>query len=194
MDFMIAINSKVPDFELKAYHNQSLKKIKLSKYKGKWVVLIFYPADFTYVCPTELEDAADLYSQFKKEGAEVMSISTDTEFSHKAWHDSSKAVGKVKYPMLADPLGKVTKMFGVYIGDGQDEGLARRGTFIIDPDGVLKTIEIHDNDIGRSMRETLRKLQAAKFVREHPGGNVCPANWEPGRDTLKKDLKLVGKI
>ena len=195
MDFMIAINNKVPDFELKAYHNQSLKKIKLSKYKGKWVVLIFYPADFTYVCPTELEDAADLYNQFKKEGAEVMSISTDTEFSHKAWHDSSKAVGKVKYPMLADPLGKVTKTFGVYIGDGAnaDEGLACRGTFIIDPDGVLKTIEIHDNDIGRSMKETLRKLRAAKFVREHRG-LVCPANWEEGKKTLKKGINLIGKI
>ena len=192
---MIAINNKVPDFELKAYRGESFKKIKLSKYKGKWVVLIFYPADFTYVCPTELEDAADLYGQFKKEGAEVMSVSTDTEFSHKAWHDSSKAVGKVKYPMLADPTGKVVKMFGVYIEEGAtaDEGLALRGTFIIDPDGLLKTIEIHDNDIGRSMKETLRKLRAAKFVRKHRG-LVCPANWEEGEKTLKPGINLVGKI
>ena len=192
---MIKINEIVSDFELNAYHNDELKKIKLSKYKGKWVILIFYPADFTYVCPTELEDAADLYSQFKKEGAEVMSISTDTEFSHKAWHDLSKAVSKVKYPMLSDPTGKVAKIFGVYIEEGAtaDEGLALRGTFVIDPDGLLKTIEIHDNGIGRSMKETLRKLRAAKFVREHRG-LVCPANWEEGEKTLKKGINLVGKI
>ena len=185
------INTTVPDFETEAYQNNDIKKIKFSKYRGKWIVLIFYPADFTYVCPTELEDAAELYNDFKKEGAEIMGISTDTEYSHKAWHETSKAVGKVKYPMLADPTGKITKMFGVYI---EDEGLARRGTFIVDPDGVLKTIEIHDNDIGRNMKETLRKLRAAKFVREHPGGNVCPANWEPGKKAMKKDIKLVGKI
>ena len=187
---MITINSIVPDFEAQAYQEGSFKKIKLSKYKGRWVVLVFYPADFTYVCPTELEDAADLYEEFKEEGAEIMSVSTDTEYSHKAWHDSSKAVGKVKYPMLADPTGNLTRMFSVYI---EEEGLARRGTFIIDPDGVLKTIEIHDNDIGRAMLETLRKLRAAKFVRKHPG-NVCPANWKEGQKTLKKGINLVGKI
>jgi peroxiredoxin len=187
---MIIINTKVPDFEAKAYQKDNIRKVNLSEYKGKWVVLIFYPADFTYVCPTELEDAADLYSEFKKLDAEVLSISTDTEFSHKAWHDSSKAVGKVEYPMLADPTGKITRMFGVYI---EEEGLARRGTFIIDPDGVLKTIEIHDNDIGRSMKETLRKLKAAKFVRENPG-NVCPANWEEGEATLEPGVNLIGKI
>ncbi len=191
---MININSTVPDFEAEVYHDGAIKKVKLSKYKGKWVVLVFYPADFTYVCPTELEDTQSLYKDFKKAGAEVISVSTDTAFSHKAWHDTSPAIGKVEYPMMADPTGKISKMFGVYIEEGGDAGLALRGTFIIDPAGILKTIEIHNNDVGRDASETLRKLEAAKFVYEHPGGNVCPAGWEPGKKAMKKDIKLVGKI
>ena len=187
----VSINSAVPDFEAEIYQAGDIKKVRLSDYLGKWVVMIFYPADFTYVCPTELEDAQSLYADFKKEGAEVVSVSTDTAFSHKAWHDTSPAIGKVEYPMMADPTGNISRQFGVYIND---EGMALRGTFIIDPDGVLKTIEIHNNDVGRSAAESLRKLQAAKFVREHPGGNVCPANWTPGKEHMKKDLKLVGKI
>jgi peroxiredoxin len=187
---MININSTVPDFELDSYQKDEITKVKLSDYKGKWVVLIFYPADFTFVCPTELEDAAEYYDEVKKLDAEIMSISTDTAFSHKAWHDNSPAIGKIKYPMLADPTGNVCRMFGTYI---EDEGLSLRGTFIIDPDGVLKTIEIHDNNIGRSAKEMLRKLHAAKFVHEH-GGNVCPASWEPGKKTLKPGVDLVGKI
>ena len=187
---MININSIVPDFELDAYQANEIKKIKLSFYKGKWVVLIFYPADFTFVCPTELEDAQNHYEEVKKLGGEIMSISTDTAFVHKAWHDTSQAIGNISYPMLADPTGKIAKMFGTYI---EDEGLSLRGTFIIDPDGVLKTIEIHENSIGRSAKEMLRKLEAAKFVREHDG-NVCPAGWEPGQETLKPGVDLIGKI
>ncbi|MEK7110642.1 MAG: redoxin domain-containing protein [Patescibacteria group bacterium] len=189
-EMRVAINARVPDFELEAYYEDDFKKIKLSDYKGKWVALIFYPADFTFVCPTELEEAAMHHEEFKKLGAEVMSVSTDTAFAHKAWHDTSPAIAKVKYPMLADPTGNVCRLFGTYI---EGEGLSLRGTFIIDPDGVLKTIEIHENSIGRSTKELLRKVQAAKFVREH-GGNVCPANWEPGKDTLKPGADLVGKI
>lgn len=187
---MININQIVPDFEADAYQNDDIRKIKLSEYRGKWVVMIFYPADFTFVCPTELEDAASLYEEFKKLGAEVMSVSTDTAFAHKAWHDTSAAIGKVQYPMLADPTGNISRMFGVYI---DSEGLALRGTFIINPEGVLKTMEIHDNSIGRSIAETLRKLQAAKFVLENKG-NVCPASWKPGDDTLKPGMDLIGKI
>jgi len=187
---MININNIVPEFELEAFQNNKISKIKLSDYKNKWVVLIFYPADFTFVCPTELEDAASFYEEVKTLGGEIMSISNDTAFVHKAWHDSSPAIGKVSYPMLADPTGKVSKMFGTYI---EEEGLSLRGTFIIDPDGVLKTIEIHDNNIGRSAKEMVRKLKAAKFVREN-GGNVCPANWEPGVETLKPTIDLIGKI
>lgn len=186
----VKINHVVPDFELEAYVDDDFRKIKLSEYKGKWVVLVFYPADFTFVCPTELEDAAKHYEEFKKLGAEVMSISRDTVFVHKAWHDNSPAIKSVQYPMLADPTGRICRLFDTYI---EEDGLSLRGTFIIDPDGVLKTIEVHDNSIGRSTKELLRKLQAAIFVRENKG-NVCPVSWEPGGSTLKPDIDLVGKI
>ncbi len=187
---MIKINEQIPDFEVDAYYQEDIKKLKLSDYKGKWVVLMFYPADFTFVCPTELEDMQKHYEDFKKNGAEIMSISTDTAYVHKAWHDESEAIGKVKYPMLADPAGKISRMFGVYI---EDEGIALRGTFIINPSGVLKAMEIHNNDIGRSAAEALRKVEAAKFVEEH-SGNVCPASWTPGDDILKPGIDLIGKI
>jgi len=186
----VKINHVVPDFELEAYADDGFRKIKLSDCKGKWVVLIFYPADFTFVCPTELEDVAKHYEEFKKLGAEVMSISRDTVFVHKAWHDNSPAIKNVQYPMLADPTGRICRLFDTYI---DDDGLSLRGTFIIDPDGVLKTIEIHDNSIGRSAKELLRKLRAAIFVRENKG-NVCPASWEPGEDVFKPGIDLVGKI
>lgn len=184
------INTTVPDFELDAYQDFDIKKIKLSDYIGKWVVMIFYPADFTFVCPTELEDAAKHYEEVKALGGEILSVSTDTAFVHKAWHDSSPAISTIKYPMLADPTGNVCRMFGTYI---EEEGLSLRGTFIIDPTGKLKTIEIHDNSIGRSANEMLRKLQAAKFVNEH-GSDVCPASWQPGMETLKPGVDLIGKI
>jgi len=187
---MVKIGQKIPEFKMSAYQDNAIKDVRLSDYKGKWVVMVFYPADFTFVCPTELEEVANLYPDFKKAGAEVISVSTDTAFVHKAWHDTSEAIGKVKYLMGADPTGEVCKLFGVYI---DQEGLALRGTFIIDPDGVLKTSEVHDLGIGRSAAETLRKLEAAKFVHEH-GDQVCPANWTPGADTLKPGLDLVGKI
>jgi NADH-dependent peroxiredoxin subunit C len=187
---MLKIGQTIPDFELEAYHGDDFKKIKLSEYKGKWVVMLFYPADFTFVCPTELEEAAMMYEQFKAEGAEILSVSTDTAFSHKAWHDTSKSIGKIKYPMLADPTGMLCKAMGTYI---DENGLSLRGSFIIDPDGVLKAIDIHDNSIGRSAPEILRKLQAARFVRENEG-LVCPASWKPGKDTLKPGIGLVGKI
>ncbi len=187
---MININKQVSDFETDAYHNDEIKKVSLNNYKGKWLVVFFYPADFTFVCPTELEELADHYEEIKSLDAEVLSVSTDTVFVHKAWHDASKAIKKIKFPMLADPTGKISKMFGVY---SEEEGLAYRGTFIIDPDGVLKAIEVHNNDIGRSAKELIRKLQAAKFVYENEG-LVCPAEWEPGKKVLQPSLDLVGKI
>ena len=176
--------------ELEAFQNNEIKKVHLRDYRGKWTILFFYPADFTFICPTELGDMADLYEQFKKEDAEVLSVSTDTAFVHKAWHDESETIGRINFPMVADPTGKLSRQMGVYI---EDEGVALRGSFVIDPDGILKAFEIHDNSVGRSANELLRKLQAAKFVREH-GGEVCPANWKPGGDTLKPGLDLVGKI
>ena len=187
---MIKIGEKVENFEAKAFHNDNEVKIKLSDYLGKWVLLVFYPADFTFICPTELVDLAKNYEEFKKLNAEILSISTDTVFVHKAWHDHSPTIKQIKYPMLADSTGNICKQFGTYI---ESEGLSLRGSFIIDPDGILKAYELHDNSIGRSSKELLRKLQAAKFVREH-GGEVCPVNWEPGKETLKPGLDLVGKI
>jgi len=187
---MVKVGHKIDEFELEALVGKSIKKIKLSAYKGKWVVLLFYPADFTFVCPTELEEAADNYDEVKKLGAELMSVSTDTVYAHKAWHDESSAIGKVKYPMLADPTARLCRQFGTYI---EDEGVSLRATFIIDPKGVLRAAEIHDNSIGRSIGEIIRKLKAAKFVDEHKG-LVCPASWEPGKKTLKPGMNLVGKI
>ncbi|MFQ6130047.1 MAG: peroxiredoxin [Candidatus Hadarchaeaceae archaeon] len=187
---MVRIGEKIPDFEVEAFHNDEIKKIRLSEYRGKWLVIVFYPADFTFVCPTELEEIAENFEEFKKAGAEVLSVSTDTVFVHKAWHDISPAIKKIKFPMLADPIGKLCRAFGTY---HEDAGISWRATFIIDPDGVLKAMEMHDNSIGRSAKEILRKLQAGKYVGEHPG-EVCPASWVPGKETLKPSLDLVGKI
>lgn len=187
---MVTIGDKVEDFQLEAFHNNAVKRIKLSSFKGKWIVLLFYPADFTFVCPTELEEAAEHYNEIKKLGGEIMSVSTDTVYVHKAWHDASDAIGKITYPMLADPTGRVCRQFGTYI---EDEGLSLRATFIIDPKGVLKAADVHDNSIGRSIDEIVRKLQAAIFVDKHKG-RVCPASWTPGGKTLKPGLNLVGKI
>ncbi len=184
------VGDAIPDAEVEAFREGGIGKVRLSDYGGKWLVLLFYPADFTFVCPTELEEAAAHHADFVKEGAEILSVSTDTAFVHKAWHDNSPAIKKIKYPMLADPNGKLSREFGTYM---EDEGLSMRATFIIDPDGVVQSVEMHSNDIGRNIRETLRKLQAAKFVREHKG-LVCPASWEPGKDTLKPGVDLVGKI
>lgn len=192
---MIKINQKISEleianFELEAFQNDQIKKLKLSDYAGKWLILLFYPADFTFICPTELEEAAYYYEEFKKLGAELLSVSTDTVYVHKAWHDHSPAIKKINFPMVADPTGKLCKAFGTYI---EEEGVPLRGSFIIDPDSFLKAYEIHDNSIGRSSEELLRKLQAALFVKEH-NGEVCPANWKPGSKTLKPGLDLVGKI
>lgn len=196
-DFLpISVGDTVPEVDFEAYipaqdgQKEEIKNMNIADFNGKWLVLFFYPADFTFICPTELEEMANTYEVFKKEGAEVVSVSTDTAFVHKAWHDSSDAIGKVTYPMAADPAHVLSHLFGVHIAD---EGVALRGTFIIDPEGVVRVAEIHDNSIGRSAKETLRKIQAAKFVAEHDG-KVCPASWVPGVDTLEPGLDLVGKI
>lgn len=184
------INTKVPDFKVQAYHNNEFKTVTQKDLAGKWAIFFFYPADFTFVCPTELVDMADKYEELKKMGVEVYSVSTDTHFTHKAWHDTSDSIKKINYPMLADPTGALSRAFGVYI---EEEGLAYRGTFLVDPDGAIKLAEIHDNGIGRNADELLRKTQAAQFIRNHPN-EVCPAKWKPGAQTLKPGLDLVGKI
>jgi len=186
----VKVGQHIPDFTLKAFHKNDLKDISLGDTKGKWLVLFFYPADFTFVCPTELEEMAELYDKFVEEGAEVMSVSTDTHWVHKAWHETSEAVGKITFPMLADPTAEMSKSFGVYL---DDEGVTLRGTFLIDPDGVIQAMEVHADGVGRSAKELFRKFQAAKFVHDH-GGQVCPASWQPGEDTLEPGLDLVGKI
>jgi len=187
---MIRINEQAPDFEEDAYVGGKIKKLGLGKYRDKWVVLFFYPGDFTFVCPTELGELADRYEDIKKLGAEVISVSTDTAFVHKAWADNSGTIKKVKFPMLADPARRVSSAYGTLI---EKEGVSLRATFIINPEGKVKAFEFHDNDIGRSADELIRKLQAAKFVAEHHG-EVCPVNWKPGAKTLKPGLDLVGKI
>lgn len=184
------INSKLPEFKSQAFHNGEFVEVKSADLKGQWSVLFFYPADFTFVCPTELGDMADKYQELKEMGVEVYSVSTDTHFTHKAWHDASDTIKKITYPMLADPTGALARALGVYI---EEEGLAYRGTFLVDPDGAIKLAEIHDNGIGRNADELLRKVKAAQFIRDNPG-EVCPAKWQPGAATLKPGLDLVGKL
>ncbi len=184
------INSKLPEFKAQAYHNEAFKTVTNKDIEGKWAIFFFYPADFTFVCPTELVDLSDKYEELKKLGVEVFSVSTDTHFSHKAWHDTSESIKKIKYPMLADPTGALSRALGVYI---EEEGLAYRGTFLVDPDGKIKLAEVQDNGIGRNADELFRKVQAAQFIRNNPN-EVCPAKWKPGAQTLKPGLDLVGKI
>lgn len=184
------INSKIPDFKVQAFHQGAFKAVSQKELNGKWSVFFFYPADFTFVCPTELGDMADKYSEFQKMGVEIYGVSTDTHFTHKAWHDTSPTIKKITYPMLADPTGHLSRSFGVYI---EEEGMAYRGTFLVDPEGRIKLAEVNDNGIGRNADELLRKVQAAQYTAKHPN-EACPAKWKPGEKTLKPGLDLVGKI
>jgi len=187
---MSLINTQILPFKAVAYHNGEFKEYTHESIAGKWSVFVFYPADFTFVCPTELEDLADNYAEFQKYGVEVFSVSTDTHFAHKAWHDTSDAISKVNYPMLADPTHQLARNFQVLI---EEEGLALRGTFIVNPEGQIKTMEVHDNGIGRDAKELLRKVKAAQYIAKNPN-EVCPAKWEEGAKTLAPSLDLVGKI
>ena len=187
---MSLINTQVKSFKATAFQNGKFIPVSDESMKGKWSVVVFYPADFTFVCPTELEDLADNYEQFQKLGVEVYGVSTDSHFAHKAWHDTSPAIGKVKYPLIGDPTATLARNFDVLI---EEEGMALRGTFVINPEGQIKLCEIHDNGIGRDASELLRKVKAAQYVAAHPG-EVCPAKWTEGEDTLTPSLDLVGKI
>ncbi len=187
---MSLINTQVLPFKATAFHDGKFVEVTEKTLQGKWSIFMFYPADFTFVCPTELEDLATYHSQFKEMGVEVYGISTDTHFAHKAWHDTSEAIKKVKYALIGDPTGTITRNFGVMI---EEAGLALRGTFVINPEGVIKLCEIHDNGIGRDASELLRKVKAAQYVASHPG-EVCPAKWQEGASTLKPSLDLVGRI
>ena len=184
------INTEIKPFKADAYLNGKFEHITDEDLKGKWSVVFFYPADFTFVCPTELGDLADNYETFKKLGVEIYAVSTDTHFTHKAWHDTSDTIGKIQYPMIGDPTGTITRNFGVMI---EEAGLAERGTFVIDPQGRIQIIEINASGIGRDAAELLRKIKAAQYVAAHPG-EVCPAKWKEGEATLAPSLDLVGKI
>lgn len=189
-NFPIArVGEQAPCFAGTAFINGEIKEISLEDYKGKWVVFFFYPADFTFVCPTELGGLADVYDDLKQKGVEVISCSTDTEWCHKVWADISPVIKTVKYPMLADPSGVVCEAYGVY----QENGLAQRGRFIIDPDGVIKSIEITDGPLGRNTDEIIRQLEALQHMRKHPG-MACPMSWKPGAKDLKPGIDLAGKI
>lgn len=187
---MSLINTEVLPFKANAFKNGEFIEVTEADLKGKWSVVFFYPADFTFVCPTELEDLAENYDEFKKLGVEIYSVSTDTHFCHKAWHDTSDAIKKIQYTMVGDPTGTISRNFGVMI---EDDGVADRGTFVIDPEGKIQILEINQGGVGRDAKELLRKIKAAQYVEAHPG-EVCPAKWKEGEKTLAPSLDLVGKI
>lgn len=187
---MALIGSKIKPFTTQAYKQGKFVSVSDTDVLGKWAVFFFYPADFTFVCPTELEDLADVYPTLQKMGVEVYSVSTDTHFSHKAWHDTSPAIGKINYFMLGDQNHSISLNFDI-LREGQ--GLADRGTFVVDPDGVIQLIEVTSEGVGRNATELLRKIKAAQYIAAHPG-EVCPAKWEEGEETLAPSLDLVGKI
>ena len=187
---MSLINQEISDFKVHAYSNGEFRKISKADVLGKWGVFFFYPADFTFVCPTELEDLAQMYEQFKEIGCEIYSVSCDTHFVHKAWHDASERIRKIRYPMLADPTHALARDFDVYI---EAEGLAERGTFVINPEGRIVAYEVIEGSVGRNADELLRRVQACQFVAAH-NGEVCPARWQPGEQTLKPGPDLVGRV
>ena len=187
---MSLIGKEIESYKAQAFKNGEFVEVSSEDFKGQWSVVCFYPADFTFVCPTELEDLQEQYAALKQLGAEVYSVSTDTHFTHKAWHDTSDAIGKIEYTMIGDPSHEISKIFDVL---DEAAGLAQRGTFIIDPDGVVQTVEINNDGIGRNASIVVDKIKAAQYVRNHPG-EVCPAKWKEGAETLKPSLDLVGKI
>jgi peroxiredoxin (alkyl hydroperoxide reductase subunit C) len=187
---MSLINTQIKPFRATAYHDGEFVEVTDESVKGKWSVFFFYPADFTFVCPTELGDLADHYGDFQKLGVEIYGVSTDTHFTHKAWHDSSETIGKVRYPLIGDPTHAISRNFEVLI---EDAGIADRGTFVVDPEGRIQVLEVTAGGIGRDAAELLRKVKAAQYVAAHPG-EVCPAKWKEGEKTLAPSLDLVGKI
>lgn len=187
---MSLINTEIKPFTAQAFKNGEFVEVTDADLKGKWSVVFFYPADFTFVCPTELEDLADNYAEFQKLGVEIYSVSTDTHFAHKAWHDTSAAISKIQFTMVGDPTGQISRNFDVMI---EEAGVANRGTFVIDPEGKIQLVEITAEGVGRDASELLRKIKAAQYVAAHPG-EVCPAKWKEGEKTLAPSLDLVGKI
>ena len=187
---MSLIGKEISDFTVQAFADGKFREVSKADVVGKWAVFFFYPADFTFVCPTELEDLANKYEEFKAAGCEIYSVSCDSHFVHKAWADASETIRKIQYPMLGDPAGVLARQFGVL---EEEAGQALRATFILNPEGKIRAYEVHDMGIGRNAQELLRKVQAAKYVEEH-GDQVCPAKWKPGEETLMPSLDLVGLL
>lgn len=184
------INTRIPEFTVQGYRDGKFVTVSDKDILGHWAIFFFYPADFTFVCPTELVDLQEKYDKLREMGVEVFSVSTDSHFVHKAWHDTSDSIRKLQYTMLADPTGVLSRAFGVM---NEADGMAYRGTFVCDPQGLIKIVEIQDNAIGRNADELLRRVEAAQFVATHEG-EVCPAKWKQGKETLKPSIDLVGKI
>ncbi len=187
---MSLIGKEVEDFKVQAFVKDDFKEVAKKDILGSWSVFFFYPADFTFVCPTELADLADKYEEFKKIGCEIFAVSCDTHFVHKAWHDVSDTIKKLQYPMLADPTGALARDFQVMI---EADGMAERGSFIVNPEGKIVAYEVTAGNVGRNAEELFRRVQASQFVAEH-GDEVCPAKWQPGAETLKPSLDLVGLL
>jgi peroxiredoxin len=191
---LATVGGAVPAFEMEVYDPAQGEFGKVSfeslRKQGKWTILVFYPADFTFVCPTELADLADKHAALTGFGAEVIAVSTDTKFSHLAWRNSEKLLAQVKYLMAADPTGTVSRFFGVY---DPKSGLALRGTFIINPDGILVSSEINFYNVGRNADELSRKMEANAYLQQHPD-EACPANWKAGAKTLRPNEKMVGRV
>ena len=187
---MSMISKEVSDFKVQAFQNNEFKEVTKNDILGKWSVFFFYPADFTFVCPTELEDLANKYEDFKKIGCEIYSVSCDTHYVHKAWHDESERIKKIEFLMLADPRHILSLDFDVYI---ENEGTAERASFIVNPEGKIVAYDVIEGSVGRNADELFRRVQACQFVYEN-GDQVCPAKWKPGEETLKPSLDLVGQL
>nr|YP_009395607.1 2-Cys peroxiredoxin [Vertebrata isogona]ARW64551.1 2-Cys peroxiredoxin [Vertebrata isogona] len=179
----LQVGDKAPDFSAKAVYEQEFKQVKLSDYLGKYLILLFYPLDFTFVCPTEIITFSDLYDQFKTINAEVLGVSVDSEYCHLAWMQldrDSGGVGDLKYPLVSDLNKNMSLSYNIL----NDEGKALRGLFIIDPDGILQHLTINNLEVGRNVNESIRVLKAIQYVQNNPD-EVCPANWQPGDPTIK---------
>ncbi|WP_019831089.1 alkyl hydroperoxide reductase subunit C [Sphingomonas sp. PR090111-T3T-6A] len=187
---MPLLGTMIKPFKACSYKSGKFVTVTDAEISGRWAVFFFYPADFTYVCPTELEDLADNFDEFCRLGIDIFSVSTDTVYSHKVWHDISPAIAKVQFHMLADQGHIISSNFDVL---RPGEGIADRGTFVVDPDGIIRIIEITSDGVGRSASELLRKIQAAQYVAANPG-EVCPAKWEDGDETITPAPELVGRI
>ena len=187
---MSLINTPIKPFATTAYRSGAFVDVSSDDFQGKWNIVFFYPADFTFVCPTELADLQGIYAELQSLGVEVYSVSRDSHFVHKAWHETSPEIGTLEFAMLGDVNGVITNNFD---NARPDSGLADRSTYLIDPDGIIQYIETTPEGVGRNATELLRKVKAAQYVRNHPG-EVCPAKWEEGEETLTASFDLVGKI